>query len=264
MKRKIYIAAVAAFALIALGCEDKTSDSATENAGAESAGLNSLDERVSYVFGFNIGQQFKAQQIELDPDVVAQAIEDVYNDAEPQLNHEEMRATMETFQQQHQEKLVAMEAEREVQREAAAAENKQAGEEFLAANAEKEGVVTLPSGLQYKQIEAGKGEQPGAADTVTVHYRGTLINGTVFDSSYDRGEPVSFPLQNVIAGWTEGLQHMREGSKYELYIPPELAYGPGGSGPAVGPNETLIFEVELLEVVDSENATGKNKDNTAQ
>lgn len=246
MKPKGYaVAAVAAFALVAVGCENNTSDTAAQNGSAE---LESLEERVSYVFGFNIGQQFKAQQIELDAEVVARAISDVYNDAEPQLSDEEMQAAMETFQQQYEEKMASAQAEQQAKQEAAGAENQQAGEEFLAANAEKEGVETLPSGLQLKQIEAGEGKTPDAADTVTVHYRGRLLDGTVFDSSYERGEPVSFPLQNVIPGWTEGLQHMQEGSKYELYIPPNLGYGPGGSGPTIGPNETLIFEVELLEV----------------
>lgn len=250
MKPKGYVVAtVATFALFAIGCENNTTDTAAENDGAE---LESLEERVSYVFGFNIGQQFKTQQIELDADVVAQAISDVYNDAEPKLSDEEMQAAMETFQQQYEEKMAGAQAEQQAQQQASAAENQQAGEEFLAANAEKEGVETLPSGLQLKQIEAGEGPTPDAADTVTVHYSGRLIDGTVFDSSYERGEPVSFPLQNVIPGWTEGLQHMKEGSKYELYIPSDLAYGPGGSGPVIGPNETLIFEVELLEVNEAE------------
>ncbi|MEX1031844.1 MAG: FKBP-type peptidyl-prolyl cis-trans isomerase [Cellvibrionaceae bacterium] len=248
MKQRGYIAAaVAVFTLVALGCDTKEAEEvATEDE------LGTLNEQISYVFGYNIGQQFKSQEIELDVDVVAQAIRDVNNDADPRLSDDEMQAAMQAFQQEHQQKMAAAQAEQQAEMEALAEENRQAGEDFLAGNAEKEGVVTLPSGLQYKQIEAGDGSQPEASDTVTVHYRGTLIDGTVFDSSYERGEPVSFPLQNVIAGWTEGLQHMAEGSKYELYIPPELAYGPGGQGPVIGPNSTLIFEVELLDVVDSE------------
>jgi FKBP-type peptidyl-prolyl cis-trans isomerase len=253
MKRKAYfLGAIAAVALVTVGCENNAGGDTENAAGANGTNLESLNEQVSYVFGYNIGQQFKAQQIELNPDVVAKAINDVYSDAEPLLSQEEMQTAMESFQQQYEEKMQSMQAEEQAKREAAAADNAQQGEEFLAANAEKEGVVTLPSGLQYKQIEEGEGAQPDAADTVTVHYRGTLVDGTVFDSSYERGEPVSFPLQNVIPGWTEGLQHMKEGSKYELYIPPELAYGPGGSGPVIGPNETLIFEVELLEVQEAE------------
>lgn len=265
MKRKGYfLGAIAAVALVTIGCENNPGGDADTAAPSGDSNLESLNDQVSYVFGYNIGQQFKSQQIELNPDVVAQAINDVYSDAEPKLSQEEMQTAMETFQQQYEEKMQSMQAEQQAEREAAAAENAKTGEEFLAANAQKEGVVTLPSGLQYKQIEAGQGAQPEAADTVTVHYRGTLVDGTVFDSSYERGEPVSFPLQNVIPGWTEGLQHMKEGSKYELYIPPELAYGPGGSGPVIGPNETLIFEVELLEVEGAEEEQAPDEEQSAQ
>lgn len=244
MKQRAFIvAAIATVALATVGCEKNDSGEAAINTE-----LETLEQQVSYVFGYNIGQQFKTQQIELDPQVVAQAISDVNTDAEPKLSEEQMQTAMQSFQQQYEEKMATLQQEREAEREASAAANEQKGRDFLAENAQKEGVEVLPSGLQLKQIEEGEGEQPAAADTVTVHYRGTLIDGTVFDSSYERGEPVSFPLQNVIPGWTEGLQHMKVGSKYELYIPPELAYGPGGSGPVIGPNETLIFEVELLEV----------------
>jgi FKBP-type peptidyl-prolyl cis-trans isomerase FklB len=128
------------------------------------------------------------------------------------------------------------------------AENKKEGEAFLAANGKKPGVKTLPSGLQYTVIKEGTGKQPSATDTVTVHYKGTLINGTEFDSSYKRGKPASFPLNGVIKGWTEGVQLMKEGAKYRFFIPPHLAYDQGGAGPMIGPNSTLIFEVELLSV----------------
>jgi len=124
----------------------------------------------------------------------------------------------------------------------------QKGEAFLKENATKEGVKTLPSGLQYKEIKAGTGKTPKATDTVSVHYRGTLINGKEFDSSYKRGEPAEFPVNRVIPGWTEALQLMKEGSKWMLYIPSKLAYGERGAGGDIGPNETLIFEVELLKV----------------
>lgn len=252
MKRISYIAAaVTAFALVTVGCENGA-DNAGEEASAEME-LTTLEDRISYMFGYNAGQQLKAQGVEPNADAVAQAVKDGFSDEEPQLSQEQMQATM----QEYQQKLASMQQEQQAEQEAAAEENKQKGEQFLAENAEKEDVETLPSGLQYKQIEAGQGEKPDATDTVTVHYRGTTIDGTVFDSSYDRGEPVSFPLQRVIPGWTEGLQQMREGSKYELYIPSELAYGPGGSPPNIGPNETLIFEVELLEVQDAEQQGGE-------
>lgn len=125
---------------------------------------------------------------------------------------------------------------------------KEKGEQFLAENAKKEGVHALPDGLQYKVITEGTGKTPKATDTVKVHYEGTLINGTVFDSSYKRGEPIEFPLNRVIKGWTEGLQHMKEGSTYMLYIPSQLAYGSRGAGGDIGPDETLIFKVELIKV----------------
>ena len=126
--------------------------------------------------------------------------------------------------------------------------NQKEGEAFLAANGKKPGVTTLPSGLQYVVLKEGTGRQPAATDTVTVHYQGTLINGTEFDSSYKRGQPASFPLNQVIKGWTEGVQLMKEGAKYRFFIPPHLAYGQRGAGPVIGPNATLIFEVELLSV----------------
>lgn len=243
MKQKAYFAtAIAVFALATAGCQGDRS------AGGQGSELTTLNEKVSYIFGINIGQQFQSQQIELDPDAVAQAIRDVNAGEDPRLSDEEMQAAMDAFQQEYEAKITELQAEEQAKFAAAAEENRRAGEEFLKANAEKEGVVTLPSGLQYKMIEEGEGESPEATDTVTVHYRGTLIDGTVFDSSYDRGQPVSFPLAHVIPGWTEGLQHMKEGSKYELYIPSDLAYGPGGSGQVIGPNETLIFEVELLDI----------------
>lgn len=129
-----------------------------------------------------------------------------------------------------------------------AADNARKGQDFLVKNAEKEGVVALPSGLQYRIIKAGAGASPAATDKVTVHYRGTTIDGAEFDSSYKRGEPATFPLNRVIRGWTEGLQLMQEGAKWQLFIPSDLAYGPRGAGRSIGPNETLIFEVELIKV----------------
>ncbi len=128
------------------------------------------------------------------------------------------------------------------------AENKAAGEAFLAENGKKDNIVTTASGLQYEIIEPGEGASPSASDSVTVHYKGTTIDGNVFDSSYDRGAPATFPLNRVIAGWTEGLQLMKEGAKYRFFIPAELAYGERGAGRAIGPNSTLIFDVELLKV----------------
>ena len=151
---------------------------------------------------------------------------------------------MATLQGYQQKKMAEMQAEAEQE----ATLNQQASEAFLAANAEKDGVVVLDSGLQYKVLEAGEGAKPAADDTVEVHYRGTLIDGTEFDSSYARGESITFPVGGVIAGWTEALQLMPVGSKWELYIPSDLAYGPGGTQGVIGPNQALVFEVELLGI----------------
>ncbi|HEV8078018.1 MAG TPA: FKBP-type peptidyl-prolyl cis-trans isomerase, partial [Marinobacter sp.] len=160
--------------------------------------------------------------------------------AQPRMTQEEIQAALMAYQQQLQE-------DQAKQIEEIAQKNREAGNTFLAENAEREGVTLTDSGLQYEVVEAGDGPQPGTSDTVSVHYTGELLNGEVFDSSRERGEPVSFRLDQVIPGWTEGLQLMNEGARYKLYIPSELAYGPGGNR-AIGPNETLVFDVELLEV----------------
>ncbi len=223
--------------------DNKEADAATKN-------LESLDQRFSYAFGMNVGEQVKqmqAQEINVDIDLFVQGLRDTYGDKEKLLSDEQVQQTITEFQQNQREKQMAMQEERKAEMEAAGAANKKAGEEFLAANAEKEGVVVTDSGLQYKVITAGEGAKPAATDRVTVHYRGRLLDGTEFDSSYSRNEPATFALNQVIPGWTEGVQLMPEGSKYELYIPSELAYGAGGSG-KIGPNSTLIFEVELLKI----------------
>lgn len=252
-----YLALVGTLACLHLAACNQTGDSA--NASEESGGdvqLTSLDQRFSYVFGMNIGQQMKqmqSQEIDVDIEVFVQGLRDVHSGGEPKLSDEQVQATIQEFQQQQQEKQMAMQAEQQAEMEAVGTANKQAGEEFLAANAEKEGVVVLPSGLQYKVIEEGSGPKPAAEDEVTVHYRGRLLDGTEFDSSYSRNAPATFSLNRVIPGWTEGVQLMSEGAKYEFYIPPDLAYGPSGSGPTIGPHATLIFEVELLKAKAEEN-----------
>ncbi|MCD9458280.1 FKBP-type peptidyl-prolyl cis-trans isomerase [Marinibactrum halimedae] len=198
----------------------------------------------------NLGNQFKRDDIELDIDIMAMALRDAREGKDPRLTEEEMQQAMTQFQ----EKQRAAKAEAA---KAIADANSKEGQDYLTANAGKEGVVTTESGLQYKVITEGSGPKPTPTDTVTVHYRGTLIDGTEFDSSYGRGEPTSFPVNAVIAGWTEALQLMPEGSKWELYIPAELAYGPGGTGGLIGPNATLIFEVELLKA--SQDKEGEEK-----
>ncbi len=236
------LALVAAIGLSVLGCSQSKEETANTApaADARQGELSSLEQRFSYGLGMSMGEQMKRDEITLDVALFAQGIEDVLKGNETRLKKEELMAVMQAFQEEHQMKMMT-------KMEAAGAENKAAGETFLAENAKKEGVTTLPSGLQYKILSEGSGPKPDASNTVTVHYRGTLIDGTEFDSSYQRNEPTSFPLNGVIAGWTEGLQLMPEGSKWEFYIPSDLAYGPQGRPGAIGPNSTLIFEVELLK-----------------
>lgn len=203
--------------------------------------LQSETERYSYILGLDVGQSLGNLDTELDLDVLRQGIEDALEDRERAMSDEEIQATRAALMQQVQ-------ARAQARAQAQGETNRQAGAEFLAENAEREGVEVTDSGLQYEVIEAGDGERPGAEDTVTVHYRGTLLDGTEFDSSYSRGEPATFPLNGVIPGWTEGLQLMPVGSTYKFYIPSELAYGERGAGQAIGPNSTLVFDVELLEI----------------
>jgi FKBP-type peptidyl-prolyl cis-trans isomerase FklB len=208
---------------------------------AEASDLQDEKQKLSYSIGYQVGGDFRRQGLEIDPELVVKGVLDGQAGSEPLMTPEKMRQTLTALNQQ-----VAAAAEQ--QREEQARKNLAEGEVFLAANAEKEGVVTLPSGLQYQVLSEGQGAPPAATDTVTVHYRGTLIDGTEFDSSYGRGEPATFPLDRVIPGWTEGLQLMRPGAKYQLFVPPELAYGERGAGAKIGPDATLVFEVELLSV----------------
>lgn len=210
----------------------------------ETAELETLEQKVNYVFGTNLAENLTQGGVTIEPEAFAQALRDKRDGVEPRLSEEEMQEVMQTFQEQEM-------ARREADQKAAAEANQKEAEAFFAENANAEGVTQTDSGLQYKVLEEGEGAKPGADDTVTVHYRGRLLDGTEFDSSYERDQPATFALNSVIAGWTEALQLMSEGSKYELYIPSDLAYGPGGNGP-IPPNSALIFEVELLEVDDEE------------
>lgn len=207
--------------------------------------LETPEERLSYTIGMDIGGSLAEQNIDLDLDLLVEALRASYNGEETRLTEEEALAERDAFMQRRQQQ---MQAEREEE----AVINLEKGEAFLAENADREGVTVTESGLQYRVIEEGEGASPTAEDRVTVHYRGTLIDGTVFDSSYDRGEPATFALNQVIPGWTEGVQLMKEGAKYEFFVPAELAYGEQGRPGPIGPNSTLIFEVELLEIADGE------------
>lgn len=203
--------------------------------------LDTLTQRLSYIVGENMAHQLKNDALELDAAAVALAVSDVMAGNPSRLTDAEKRSTVEQVQKESQEKQMAAQAEQ-------SAKNQAEGAAYLAENAKKEGVTTTDSGLQYKSLVAGDGAKPAKSDRVKVHYKGTLIDGTVFDSSYDRGEPIVFPVTGVIAGWIEGLQLMTVGSKFELSIPSNLAYGANGSGPVIGPDATLIFEVELLAI----------------
>jgi len=200
-------------------------------------------DKISYALGLGIGRQLLQMGVnELSIDDFSQAIKDVIGGAELKVNDTEAQQIVQDFFQKQEEK----------QRAAAAEKGKTAkvdGEKYLAENAQKEGVVTLPSGLQYKVLREGNGKKPKATDQVKCHYEGMLVDGTMFDSSVQRGEPATFPLNGVIAGWTEGLQLMQEGAKYRFFIPYQLGYGERGAGSSIPPFATLVFDVELIEVV---------------
>lgn len=207
----------------------------------EKTELKTQKEKTSYAIGMSMADSMKTNAVDVDIDALVQGIRDSLTGKKTLLTESEARETITALQKDLQAK---MREKLKVQAE----KNKKAGEEFLARNKEKEGVKTLPSGLQYKVITEGKGKSPLATDTVTVNYRGTLIDGTEFDSSYKRGQPATFPVNGVIKGWTEALQLMKEGSKWQLFIPSSLAYGERGAGGKIGPDATLIFEVELIKV----------------
>lgn len=205
--------------------------------------LKTDKEKASYALGMKIGGDLRKQGAaeSLDPAITARGLRDAMSGGKTALSEDEGRAALTKLQSEVRQK---MEAKAHEDGEA----NKKAGEAFLAANRTKDGVVTLPSGLQYKILTEGRGPKPTASDTVTCNYRGTLINGKEFDSSYKRGEPTSFPVNGVIKGWTEALELMPVGSKWQLFIPPDLAYGDRGAGGDIGPGATLIFELELLSI----------------
>src|ERR1700753_2168166 len=204
--------------------------------------LTTQKQKASYAIGANIGRGLHRDGVDVDPSLVARGIRDAMAGGKLQLTDDEMKAALTTLTTDLKKK---QDTELAAQGEA----NKKEGETFLAANKGKQGVVTLPDGLQYKILSAGNGPKPTATDTVVANYKGTLINGTEFDSSYKRGQPVKFPVGQVIKGWTEVLQMMPTGSKWEVYIPSDLAYGPQGPGRGpIGPNETLVFEIELVSI----------------
>ncbi|MEN8194102.1 MAG: FKBP-type peptidyl-prolyl cis-trans isomerase [Bacteroidota bacterium] len=226
-----YLAIMVLFALM-IGCG---------NNSVPDADLTTFNDSVSYSIGADIGKNFKQQGIEVNLNALHKGLADALSEGDLEVSDVESAKILNKFQKEMREK---MEAKNNVEAE----ENKTKGEAFLEENKKQEGVKVTDSGLQYKVIEQGNGPKPKASDKVKVHYKGTLLDGTEFDSSYNRGQPAEFPLSGVIKGWTEGLQLMPVGSKYEFYIPSDLAYGPRGPQ-TIGPNQTLKFEVELLEIV---------------
>jgi FKBP-type peptidyl-prolyl cis-trans isomerase FklB len=231
--KKLWMASVCAtFVIGAAGAQDKLD-------------LTDQSRKTAYSVGYQIGADMHRQGIQLDPEALAAGARDAGTGAEPRVNREEMRSLMTEMQKRVQEG-------QKKTRDEAAAKNLADGEAFLAQNGKKAGVVTLPSGLQYQILKDGQGEAPQASDTVTVHYVGTLIDGTEFDSSRSRGQPASFRLDRVIKGWTEAVQLMKPGAKWKLFVPPKLGYGERGAGAKIGPNATLIFEVELISAKKSE------------
>ena len=207
----------------------------------EKSELKDQKGKESYSLGYQFGQYIKSQGIDIDLEIYTSGIKDALGSKEPQMSQEDIRATIMGLQQRQQ-------AARQKEMKEKSAKNLEQGKTFLAENQKKEGVKALPSGLQYKVLAEGSGKTPKADDTVTVNYKGTLIDGTEFDSSYKRGQPATFKVNGVIKGWTEALPLMKEGSKYQLFIPPDLAYGERGAGRNIPPNSTLIFEVELISV----------------
>jgi len=191
---------------------------------------------ISYALGLSMGNNFLNTGIkELDVEKFAKAISDVFENEQPEMSYDEAKQIVNNYFSKLQQEAESL--------------NKKAGEEFLAVNKDKAGVITTPSGLQYEVLKAGEGAKPKATDSVRCHYEGRLVNGSIFDSSYQRGQPADFPVNQVIPGWVEALQLMPAGSKWRLFIPSGLAYGEYGAGDAIGPNSTLIFDVELLEIL---------------
>jgi FKBP-type peptidyl-prolyl cis-trans isomerase FklB len=202
--------------------------------------LETAKDKQSYAIGLNVGKSLHRDDIDVDPKIVLQGLQDAMSDGKVLLTDDQIKAVMTDLQSQVRQK-------QEAKRQAMAESNKKDGAAFLAANATKTGVVTLPSGLQYKILTPGTGPKPTATDSVVCNYRGTLLDNTEFDSSYKRGQPMTFPVSGVIKGWTEALQLMPVGSKWQLFVPSDLAYGERAQGPG-GPNATLVFEVELMSI----------------
>jgi FKBP-type peptidyl-prolyl cis-trans isomerase len=260
---KKYLVLFTLASLVALqGCNPKTPAAADDEAAdaavpATNADLATSDQRLSYGIAYGLGQRMQADGVPLDTGAFSAGLSDAMSGSESRLTEEEIAAEMQAYQEKAAAEMAVAQAE-------AGAANAAASAAFLAANAAKEGVVVTESGLQYEVITEGTGPMPGPDDQVEVHYRGTLVDGTVFDSSIDRGETVTFGVGQVIPGWTEALQLMPTGSKWLLAIPADLAYGAGGAGQVIGPDATLIFEVELIAIPDAGTSDAAATDSAAE
>jgi FKBP-type peptidyl-prolyl cis-trans isomerase FklB len=239
-KRLIVILAAALLAVAAAA--QNTSAAAAQDA----SGFKTPKEKTSYALGMQIGSGFRKQGLDLDAASVGKGFADAFSGSKTLLTEDEMRTVLASAQEEFTKKQAALRAEK-------AQTAQKEGDAFLAANKGKEGVTTLPSGLQYKILKAGTGKKPELEDTVVCNYRGTFVDGGEFDSSAKHNGPATFPVKGVIKGWTEALQLMSVGSKWQLFVPPQLAYGENGAGQTIPPNSTLVFEVELLSIQEGHN-----------
>jgi len=241
MKRSIFkIIAVSVLVLVAAGT---TFAAGWSNVGRGEVELKTDLDRASYSIGMSLGQDFKMREMQMNPDLIAMGIRDALEDNDPLLSKDEAVAALQKLQE------IALAKQQETQTKLGK-KNKIEGEAFLLENGKRKDVITTDSGLQYEIITEGTGKTPKASDSVSVDYLGTFIDGSEFDSSYKRGEPAQFSVKGIIPGWTEALLLMKEGAKWRLYVPADLAYGAQGAPPVIGPNSTLIFEVELKEVLE--------------
>ncbi len=244
MNRLFLLAGACAFALFAAGCEKTEKSDKQHNVSNES--ITTFQDSVSYIIGFNMGGSLRDIKDEVNLNLLMLGISDMINGKELKITRDIANPIMRRFDEQMREKIKKAEDEK-------CAKNKAEGSKFLEENKSKSGVITTPSGLQYIVLKEGSGPRPKETDQVKVNYLGTLIDGTEFDNSYKRGQPAEFRVSGVIKGWTEALQLMNTGSKFKIFVPSDLAYGDRSAGPQIGPGSVLIFEIELLEIVNTDN-----------
>lgn len=246
MKRILILLAIVSF--LVSSCHEMQEQKPTAEKEMTKADLKTEKDKMNYAMGLSMGSHLKMDEFELNLEIFQEGMKDGFTGRKQLLNEEETREVMKAMQQKMMAKKRAQHMQQMQERKKQGEANKEKGTKFLEENKAKEDVVTLESGLQYQILKKGTGASPKATDTVKCHYKGTTIDGKEFDSSYKRGEPATFALNRVIKGWTEGLQLMKEGGQWRFFIPSELAYGKKGAGPNIGPNEVLIFEIELLGI----------------